>query len=198
MGLSLWTHCPHPWSGIFPTAGAMEGVGVGSYSASLSTSHPHSPVTRSQSLAAITAIKTINALRSGSTFDLLGCRWNQHCCISGKVLFTRARCSFSWLPCCSSTVKFALGWVWVCVESSAVIRPQLLAAALLLFSLLWLCPLLGSLSPSREDIPDGHSSVNPGLLALGISCSVEPFPEDLLMLRLLERSPRSGFTCSSP
>lgn len=135
MGMSLWTHCPHPWSGIFPTAGAMEGVGVGSHSASLSTSHPHSPVTGSQSLAAITAIKTINALRSGSTFDLLGCRWNQHCCVSGKVLFTRARCSFSWLPCCSSTVKFALGWVWVCVESSAVIRPQILAAALLLFSL---------------------------------------------------------------
>lgn len=64
--------------------------------------------------------------------------------------------------------------------------------------LFWLRPVLGSLSPEWADILNGCSSIAPGLLGFGISCSDEPFPEDLLKLRLLERSPRSGFTCPSP
>lgn len=80
----------------------MEGVGVGSYPGSLSTSHPHSPVigcVSNQSLAAIiTAIKTVNALHSGNIFYLLGCRGTRHCCISGKVLFTRAGAAFLGFP----------------------------------------------------------------------------------------------------
>lgn len=45
----------------------------------------------------------------------------------------QGRCSLSWLPWCSALVEFALWWVQVCAESSAVIRPRFLAAALLLF-----------------------------------------------------------------
>lgn len=151
MGVSLWTHCPHAWSGILSLAGPMEGVGVGSYPASLSTSCPHSAVIGNQSLAAIiTAVKTINALHSGNIFWFLMDWALLH---FWESAVHQGRCSFSWLPWCSSLVKFALRWLWVCAESSAVIRPQFLAAALLLFApcsgcaLFWVpCHLSGQTS----------------------------------------------------
>lgn len=159
----------------------------------------HSPVNWNQSLAAIiTAIKSMNALHSGNIFYLLGFEglgtavFLGKCCLTGQVQLFLASLVLFLGEVCS---RLSLG---LCRELCSDKVPVSGSSFALVFPLFWLCPVLSSLSPEWEDILDGRSSIAPGLFVFGISCSGELFPEDLLKLRLLERSPRSGFTCPSP
>lgn len=110
----------------------------------------------------------------------------------------QGRCSLSWLPWCSALVEFALWWVRVCAESSAVIRPQFLAAGLLLFfpcsgcALFWV-PCHPSGRTSSLEAP----ALLQEFLVLESLALAQPFPEDLLKPRLLERSARSSLTVAA-
>lgn len=110
----------------------------------------------------------------------------------------QGRCSLSRLPWCSALGEFALRWVRVCAESSAVIRPWFLAAALLLFSpcsghaLLWVpCPPSGRTSSLEAP------ALLQDFLVLESLALAQLFPEDLLKLRLLGRSARSSLTLAA-
>lgn len=106
------------------------------------------------------------------------------CCSPGQVQLVLAS-----LVLCPGGVCSLVGW-GLCRELCSDKAPVFGSSFAPVFPLFWLCPVLGSLSPEWEALLQEF-------LVLESLALAQPFPEDLLKPRLLERSARSSLTLAA-